>query len=156
MSAAHMADRWRALLPEQQEHVLHVLRRGKRDARRYSERARERSSRPVPWGGFAAQKSLIHAANCGACDIALLLLEAVGCVDDRRPKDVRAAVCPSCGGHGRQPCECLPKEYDDVAELVGRVDCELCHGDGDFACQHCEGSGGVLTVRAALAGKEKP
>jgi len=31
-------------------------------------------------------------------------------------------------------------------ELVGQVDCELCRGDGDFACPYCMGTGAVMEV----------
>jgi len=142
-----LAERWRNLVPEQQAHVDAWLTRAIRDNRRWCERAHGRAThRTSPWAGFAAEKSFIHAANQGAAVIARDLLRAVGCADDRRPRKVAAKICDQCGGHGRVPCECLPKQFDDVSELVGQVDCELCRGDGDFACPDCMGSGAVMEV----------
>lgn len=51
-------------------------------------------------------------------------------------------ICPSCGGRGTIVCDCVPRDVP-VDEMVGSVECEECHGDGDYKCKQCSGSGAV-------------
>jgi len=52
-------------------------------------------------------------------------------------------VCPDCDGHKRVVCSCVPRNVDDVAEMVGAVGCPECDGDGDHWCPMCMGNGAV-------------
>ena len=52
-------------------------------------------------------------------------------------------VCPDCDGHKRVVCSCVPRNVDDVAEMVGAVGCPECDGDGDHWCPTCMGVGAV-------------
>lgn len=52
-------------------------------------------------------------------------------------------VCPDCDGHKRVVCSCVPRNVDDVAEMVGAVGCPECDGDGDHWCPTCMGNGAV-------------
>jgi len=52
-------------------------------------------------------------------------------------------VCPDCDGHKRVVCSCVPRNVDNVAEMVGAVGCPECGGDGDHWCPTCMGNGAI-------------
>jgi len=148
-----LVERWRMLTDEQQGHVLSVLTRGVRDALRWGEKAKAEGSRPEPYGRYRREAAMRHAANAGALRIARDLLDAIGCVDDRRPKGVLPRVCPDCAGRGRVPCECLRIVAPE--DVVTDPDCERCGGvDGDYECPLCDGRGAVLEVSSGMTLEE--
>ena len=142
-----IANRWRMLLPEQQEHVFNVLSAAFRRSTLCAKRAATKASHiPEPFSKHQRNLAMKNSAMAGAVRIVNLLLGSIGCVDDKRPRSVLPSLCPQCQGHSRQICDCVPRNVDTVDEMVGQVGCVMCHGDGDIPCPNCDGRGAILEV----------
>ena len=72
------AERWRVLTPEQRQYVFSALRWAHKRARVACEQAREKGSRPEPFGRHQRERAITHASNMGAFRIARGLLKSLG------------------------------------------------------------------------------